>query len=402
MGGVNRNRAVVLMVAAIFAAAVVASAYDRTGGRRSEGREPRAPPTLQPSYSTVGGVDPRAPFLRRFDGTVYGGLSLDSIPAVYKPEFDSVDDAGELLGPDALVISLTVNGETHGYPVNLLAAHEVVNDVVGGVPVVVTYCPLCHTALAYERRVGGKTLVFGVSGKLYRANLLLYDRGTRSLWSQLLGGAVTGPYRGARFRPVPATTTTWAAFRQEHPGAAVLSIRKDALAANFTHPRLLPTNYGLERTDAPYQEYAVKASRFPYRGRSIFRGLPSGELVLGLEVAGTPRAYPLSLLFHRRVVEDTVGTVPLLVVEDEAHARTVAFLRTLGGRPLHFRTVRVHGRLALAERRTGTRFSLATGEARRGPLAGGRLQQIPATLVYWWAWLGFFPETQPYREPTLR
>jgi hypothetical protein len=297
---------------------------------------------------------------------------------------------------------VTLKGETHGYPVNLLAAHEVVNDVVGGVPLVVTYCPLCHTALAYQRRVGGKTLDFGVSGKLYRANLLMYDRGTRSLWSQLLGGAVTGPYRGARFRPVPATTVAWAAFRRENPDAEVLSIRKDALATNFTEPRVLPTNYGLERTDAPYQEYAVKASRFLYHGRAAFRGLPSGELVLGVNVAGTPRAYPLSLLFRRRLVPDRIGTVPVLVVEDEESARTVVFLRTLGGPTLRFRAVSRHGRLVLAERRTGSVFSLGTGEATEGPLAGRRLQQIPATLVYWWAWLGFFPETQPYREPALR
>lgn len=132
-------------------------------------------------------------------------LAHDIIPAIVEPAFDPPAAVRGLVRHDDDVVGAVVDGRAHAYPINLLSLHEVVNDG----PLVVTWCPLCQSALAFERRIGGRTLTFGVGGLLH-ANQLLYDRQTGSRWSQLLGRAISGRYRGTRLRPVPLTEVTYA------------------------------------------------------------------------------------------------------------------------------------------------------------------------------------------------
>src|SRR5919197_6246071 len=185
---------------------------------------PRLDLSTQRGRAVLAGFDPR---------DLVAGASPESIPAIKRPRFESPSVATRLLRPTDFVIGVDIDGDARAYPVKLLAFHEVVNDVVGGRPIVVTWCPLCSSALVFDRRVGGKTLTFGVSGYLYQANQVLYDVQTRSLWSQLAEGAVTGAMRGRRLRLLPAVELPWSLWRSAHPATRVLSIRCDEFASRF-------------------------------------------------------------------------------------------------------------------------------------------------------------------------
>jgi hypothetical protein len=157
-----------------------------------------------------------------------GGPPKDGIPALTTPAVLGVADAGFLASGDT-VIGVVAGGEARAYPLKILTWHENVNDVLGGVPIAVTYCPLCHSAIVFNRRVGGEVREFGISGLLWNSNVLLYDRQPRasqeSLWSQLAMKAVCGPAarRGLTLEPVPSERLSWADWRSRHPGSTVLS-----------------------------------------------------------------------------------------------------------------------------------------------------------------------------------
>lgn len=357
----------VLVLAAALAGGALAAARPRLD-LRSDGGRPAA-------------------FLRYFHaGELRAAAAPDEIRAIDRPLFDTPSQAKALLPPSSLVIGLERGGQSHAYPIDLLSLHEVVNDLVGGEPVAVTWCPLCSTALGFDRRVGDRVLAFGVSGYLYRANQILFDRQTGSLWSQLLGGAVTGRYRGTTLRPVTVVEETWAAWLAQHPRTVVLSVRRDSLASRFTRPHSTVTSAGIEESDSPYGAYASKVSTYYPR---VVRGVPDSELVLGVVVDGRAKAYPQIVLERRRALGDVLAGRPLLVAYDPAALTGGVFSRRLRGRTLSFRLEQ--GRLV--DRETGSRWSPATGRAVAGPLAGAQLPRLPATFAYWFAWRGFYPDT---------
>lgn len=332
-----------------------------------------------------------APFLRRFDyAAMYPAAAPDQIPSIDRPRFETPEEARDLLPPTSLVIGLARNGEARAYPTNLLSLHEVVNDVVGGEPIAVTWCPLCQTALGFDRRVDGRVLTFGVSGYLYQANLMLFDRETGSLWSQLLGGAVTGRYRGTALRRVPLVHETWEAWLAEHPETRVLSIEQDEFAERFTSPDTELTSRGEELSNSPYGAYATKVGLY---FRRVVRELSEGTRVLGLALGGRSKAYPVHLLRRDRAVEDRLAGEPVLVTFDESAFSGSVFSRRVRGRVLSFRLAGKE----LVDRETGSRWSLTTGRAVAGPLAGTQLVRLSATFSYWFAWRRFHPATAIYR-----
>ncbi len=156
------------------------------------------------------------------DQLVSGGPPPDGIPPIDKPKFADAD-AVDWLDEQEPVLSLTVAGETRGYPLQVMTWHEIVNDTVGGVPVAVTYCPLCNSGVAFHRQVGKRLLDFGTSGKLYANNLVMYDRQTESLWPQLTGQASVGVLTGTKLKAIPMGVVGWAQFRAAHPDALVLT-----------------------------------------------------------------------------------------------------------------------------------------------------------------------------------
>jgi len=149
-----------------------------------------------------------------------GGPPRDGIPSIDQPRFVAAGQSG--LRDSDRVLGVARNGIVRAYPVRILNWHEIVNDRLAGEPVAITYCPLCGTGMAFSARAADRELSFGVSGLLYNSDVLLYDRATGSLWSQIMSRAVTGPLRGTSLTAVPLTHTTWADWRARHPRTEVL------------------------------------------------------------------------------------------------------------------------------------------------------------------------------------
>ncbi len=267
----------------------------------------------------------------------FGGPAKDGIPAIDKPDFTSAGLAAFLRDDDA-VLGIVRGGVACAYPIRILNWHEVVNDRFDHEAVVVTFCPLCGTGVAFDGRIDGRALRFGVSGLLYNSDVLLYDRQTQSLWSQLLGQAISGPMKGRRLTMLPLTHTTWADWRRNHPATRVLS-----------------TNTGQTR---PYARdpYAVYESNeeilFPVAFRAA--GYHPKERVLGVRIGERTKAYPfVELGKSDGVVSDRIGDTALTIRFDRNASRATAHT--------------------------------ADGE------------QLPAVVGYWFAWYAFNPKTEVFR-----
>jgi hypothetical protein len=208
-----------------------------------------------------------------------GGPGRGGIPAISRPRFLSADEAG-FLGPDDRVLGISLNGVRRAYPIRILNHHEIVNDRFDEESIVITYCPLCGSGMAFRGDIDGRRLIFGVSGLLYNSDVLLYDLQTESLWSQIKSTAVTGPMIGTRLVPVPVAHTTWRAWKARHPDSDVLS-----------------TDTGFQRDYAndPYPGYRKSSSiYFPVAAKS--RKYHPKSMVMGLEIDGHFIAYPFEEL----------------------------------------------------------------------------------------------------------
>ena len=328
------------------------------------------------------------------ESKVVSVLAPDSIPALTDPPFQAVPEASWLT-PEEPVIAVDLNGDARAYPLQIMTWHEIVNNDVGGVPVAVTFCPLCNTAYAFERpRVEGKVTTFGTSGKLYHSNLLMYDRATDSLWPQALGVATVGTLKGTALERVPAQIVSWEEFRATFPDGKVLS-------RNTGHAR----NYG----ENPYPGYDdVDSQPFLFQGEVDGR-LAAVERVLGVEGKGAVATFPYFRLEEAAegeiaAINAEVGRSKVLVVwkkgtrsaldatsisESKDVGAAFAFSRKLGGRVLSFDVV--GGRIV--DRRTGSTWS-SFGRATSGALEGKKLKPADAHDSFWFDWAAFHPNTQ--------
>lgn len=336
----------------------------------------------------------RAKRLVPLEEIVSGGPPPDGIPAIDRPAFVTPAAAASWLHPREPVLAVTIAGDARAYPLQILVWHEIVNDVVGGVPVVVTYCPLCNSGLVFERGVDGATLDFGTSGMLYKSDLVMYDRQSDSLWSQMQGRAIVGDRVGARLRPRPANTVGFEDWRAAHPAGKVL-------ARDTGHRR----RYGVN----PYASYdAPMLGPFLFQGRPDPRRPPK-ERVVGIAIGSARRAYPWPLLEKARVVHDAVegqdlvifylpGTLSALDATEIARSRavgaTAVYRARLGDRTLRFE-VTPRG---FRDRPTGSRWSFF-GVAVDGPLAGQRLTPLQHVDAFWFAWAAFNPTTTVWEGP---
>ena len=231
-----------------------------------------------------------------------GGPPRDGIPAIHSPKFLPAEQA-DFLNPDDRVLALTLHGEARAYPVRILDWHEIVNDKIGETSFAVTYCPLCGSGVVFRAEAGGKKLSFGVSGLLYKSDVLLYDRESESLWSQLLRRAVAGPLKGAGLESIPAVHTTWRDWKKRRPDAKVLSTE---------------TGHKRDYARSPYGDYdSSRALYFPV-GPEAPRFHPK-EPVLGVESGGAFKAYPFSELRKNGRAEfaDQVGGAVVTVAWNE-------------------------------------------------------------------------------------
>jgi len=312
----------------------------------------------------------------------------DVIAAIDRPRAVPVRSARGLHAGEP-VIAVTVGRAARAYPVRILVWHEIVNDRLGGRPIVVTYCPLCNSSLVFDRRARGNTLTFSTTGNLRRGNLVMYDRQTESWWQQFTGTAVVGELTGARLRPRRAQTLSFADFAAGHPDGTVLSFD-----TGFDRPY---------RTN-PYAGYERPADRPGlFRGRLDLR-LPPKERVVVLHGEREVVAVPLTAARRRGVVTVTVegrsvavlfkpGARSPLQSDDPSEARDVgavgAFRPVASGRPVRLATAGEGFRDA----RTGSRFDI-TGRARSGPLAGARLPRVRHDVQLWFAVAAFAPDVR--------
>lgn len=266
----------------------------------------------------------------------HGGPPRDGIPALTHPSFIPSARA-DYLRPGDRVLGLERNGERRAYPVRILNYHEIVNDRIGGERVVITYCPLCGTGMAFSATVDGTAREFGVSGLLYNSDLLLYDRESESLWSQIMGMAISGPLRGAKLQPIPVHHTTWEAWQQKGE-SQVLSLR---------------TGYSRDYGRSPYGNYDDdEGIYFPVSARS--RQYHPKERVLGIELGGRAKAYPFAELAQTESpLHDRVGNHTIVIRFDAA-------------------------------RRSGRAFDDAGKE-------------LPSVNGFWFAWYAFHPDTEVFK-----
>jgi Protein of unknown function (DUF3179) len=261
-----------------------------------------------------------------------GGPGKDGIPALVRPSFESVSHVDWLRRREP-VIELELNGEARAYPLQILTWHEIANDAIGGLPVAITFCPLCNTALVFDRRVDGRTLEFGTTGKLRNSDLVMYDRQTESWWQQFGGDGVVGEYTGTHLRQLPARIVAWGEFRRAHPEGRVLSRH---------------TGYSRPYGENPYAGYDdVSSPPFFPVSRSDKR-LPPKERVVLIERDSRAIAIPYSALAKRPVTRVTLaghrleihyhrGVASALDSASVADGRDVGAAEVLeNGRPIPF------------------------------------------------------------------
>lgn len=270
---------------------------------------------------------------------VDGGPGKDGIPALLTPQFVSVPEAAFLFDADR-VLGLSRGAEAKAYPIKILNWHEIVNDSINGRAVVVTYCPLCGTGIAFEATVEGYRHTFGVSGLLYQSDLLMYDHQTESLWSQVGMHAIAGRLTGEKLTPIFLEHTTWGEWRAAHPATLVLSTKTGSFR-----------NYDRD----PYSGYAENSELYFDTNHFDSRYHPK-EWVLGIDLNGAAKAYPFAEIKKvRSPISDQLGRQAITI---------------------HFNQQ--------------TRSAFVTTDDGKS---------IPSVMAYWFAWYTFHPQTEIFNAP---
>lgn len=225
-----------------------------------------------------------------------GCFGQDCIPAITKPMFQKVSDAPWLQDSD-VVFTISYKGVNRVYPQRILNWHEIINDEIVGDPIAITFCPLCGSAVAFERKVNGVITEFGVSGKLHDSDLVMYDRYEGNLWQQITGEAIVGPaaQRFEKLKPILLGTTTWGEWVKKYPNSQVLS--KD-------------TGFSRNYDQYPYGTYE-QDDQLLFGVKGLNKSLQIKTVVYGVEVNGQSKAYPASAFDKNEVIEDSLGDTKL-------------------------------------------------------------------------------------------
>jgi hypothetical protein len=310
------------------------------------------------------------------DQIVSGGPPRDGIPSIDNPKLVSVQDASKFLQGADLVIGVSINGDTRAYPLQILVWHEIVNDVVGGTPVAVTYCPLCFTSQVFVRDVDGQIVQFGTSGKLYNSNLVMYDRTSESLWSQAMGEGIVGKYAGKKLEKIPFEVSYWDDWKKQYPDSTVLSI---------------DTGFGRPYGTDPYGDYYTSPQiLFPVSHTDDRLG--TKEVIIGLEHDRAFKAYKLQDIEDNKVINDEVNGKSVLLFSPESFSAR-AFDRTIDNKILDFKYDPATGKIT--DSQTGSEWNFE-GKAIKGKMEGESLSRIAFDEGFWFSWVSFHPQTELY------
>jgi hypothetical protein len=321
-----------------------------------------------------------------------GGPPPDGIPPIDDPQFISVTDADEWINDPEPVLVVDVDGDVRAYPIQIMMWHEIVNDTVGDLPLAVTYCPLCNSAVSFVREVRGVETTFGTSGNLYNANLVMYDRATESLWNQLDGRAVVGVLTGDVLEQYPSSTVSWADLKATKPDAKVLD--RDATGAS--------RNYGTN----------------PYTGLDDPNGQPflfSGDVdvrakamqnIVAMETDTDAVAWSLDILSDDSGSSVTAGEFdgePIVIFWKSGEASALDTSEISDGKDVG--TVGVFSSVVDGDELTFTADGDSYiddqtsstwnvfGEAIDGSLEGTSLEPITFVRTFWFSWAAFRPDT---------
>ncbi len=262
-----------------------------------------------------------------------GGPPKDGIPSIDRPQFMAARFA-KFIGEEEYVLGVHLNGVAKAYPIKIMDRHEVVNDRFDTTGVAVTYCPLCGSGIAFKADFNGQAVEFGVSGLLYNSDVLLYDRQTESLWSQIESQAIAGPSSGQKLEIIPTSFMTWQQWKERFPNTIILTT---------------DTGFPVDYNKKAYMGYEASSQIFfPVANKS--NRLKKKARVLGLEVNGKYKAYPLATLAKK-----------ILPYKDEFEGKTI-----------------------WVQYEADTRSAYLTDE---------NGAEIPTVSLYWFAWYAFHPQT---------
>ncbi len=276
------------------------------------------------------------------DEIIGGGPAKDGIPSIDNPKLISISNASAWLKDEEPGVAVSINGTDRFYPYQILVWHEIVNDTINGKRILITYCPLCYTGIVFDPVVKGERVTFGTSGKLWNSNLVMYDRKTESLWSQVLGGAIVGEMTGTKLAILESDLTRFGAWKQAHPNGQVLS--RDTGASRF---------YGQD----PYGDYYKTPGTYFPVGKKDTR-LSEKDFVLGIVVGNQAKAYSTEAIKKAGEIEDRfAGTIIIGRYEKDLDA------------------------VRLFEKK-----------------ADGTLVRINPVGAFWFSWVAAHPNTELYRE----
>jgi len=337
-------------------------------------------------FDTFGTTSARFVPLSEISDELQDGLR-DAIRPVARPVYAGPASL-QWLDDDDLILRYESGDEAFAYPINILNFHEIVNDTIGGVPVLIAYCPLCFSGVVFSRVVDGQTLTFGNTSALYQSDLVMYDHQTRSYWFQVAGEAVVGTMTGSRREPLPSATMPWGEWKALHPGTRLI-IGEEGMETAFAGDR-----YG-SGFGSGYQDRINKGQFvFSVDQDKLDGRLAAGEIVLTVETGGAITAFPLGVIGDGAVNAEVGGM--LIVVFTTSGGRSVgAFSRVpsaaagpSAGQTLTFDYREADG--SFVERETGSAWDFA-GRAQDGPLAGSRLDRVSTRRSFWFAVAISFP-----------
>jgi len=320
-----------------------------------------------------------------------GGPPPDGIPPIDAPVFTSVVAADEWIDDAEPVVVIEIGGDERAYPVQILIWHEIVNDTVGGVPVAVTYCPLCNSAVSYRRTIEGVETTFGTSGRLFASALVMYDRATESLWTHFDGRAVVGVLTGRTLEAIPSPLISWSDFKVTHPDGTVL----DRAATGYDRPYGNNPYVGYDNPDTdPFLFRGAVDDRAVAKQRVVGVALEDAAGAWALEAisGGAARATNADLEGRPLVILWKAGQASALdanAIADGVDVGSVGvFDPVVEGRRLTF-TADGDG---FVDTETDSRWDI-TGAAVSGDLAGTRLERIVHLDTFWFAWATYRPGT---------
>jgi len=314
-------------------------------------------------------------------------LSPDGIPSIDSPGYESVEDADKWLADEDIVLTVEHEGIRRAYATRILNWHEIVNDTFGSTPVAITFCPLCNSGLTFIRpEIDGEVVEFGTSGRIYKSDLVMYDRTTLTFWSQIEGRPIVGPLVGThnRLDQIPTGMTRWSAWKEAYPDSEVLSRPMTDWAmggSSATDSSGQAKPYPRDYDRNPYVSY-ITDNNDTFGTAFNDRRLPAKADVVGIRIDDVhAKAYLKEAVKEKRLLNDSFANTPLLVLWDVSAEDIRIFSRVVDGDEIQF---------ALDD--SGELINAENGEA--VDIAG--LEEIVGMTTFWFAWFNFHPETELY------